>query len=80
MPADLSLRDRRAGRAPHGSPLPRVESGVTELATDESSFYYTLSLENVASVSPPTALSMTWGLNEYVTELSQAAKAARTGS
>ncbi len=93
------------------------------LATDESSFYYTLSLENVdkltsdvlvsyspsarraeevlaseplqvmqqlqdgtvasiageayvSSVSPPTALSMTWSLEEFVTQLAEAAKAA----
>jgi iron complex transport system substrate-binding protein len=97
---------------------------VDRLATDESSFFYTLSFENldqlrsdvlvsyspsdqrarqvvaseplqlmpqvrdgsvasiageeyVASVSPPTALSLTWGLDEFVTQLSAAAKAAR---
>lgn len=104
-----------------------VAPSVSRLSTDESSFYYTLSLENldkltsdvlvsyapseqrasqianseplqvmpqvqegavasiagegyVASVSPPTALSMTWGLNEYVSQLSQAAKAAQKQS
>jgi iron complex transport system substrate-binding protein len=96
---------------------------VTELATDESSFYFTLSKERlgelesdalvahaatqqamdaflssdyakqlpqleagtvaplvgaplVASVSPPNALSLTWGMNEYVAILSKAALAA----
>jgi iron complex transport system substrate-binding protein len=28
----------------------------------------------IASVSPPTALSLTWGLDDYVAELSQAAE------
>jgi len=32
--------------------------------------------EFVASVSPPTALSVTWGLDDYVAQLSKAAKAA----
>ena len=32
--------------------------------------------EFIASVSPPTALSLTWGLDEYVAALSKAAKAA----
>lgn len=96
---------------------------VTELATDESTFYFTLSKERlgelesdvlvahaatqpemdaflgsdyarqlpqpergtvaplvgapfVASVSPPNALSLTWGLDEYVEILSRAALAA----
>jgi iron complex transport system substrate-binding protein len=96
---------------------------VEELSTDESTFFYTLSYEQldrltsdilvsfadspasaqqfltsdhaqlmtqvqegtvasvtgtefIASVSPPTALSLTWGLDEYVTLLSDAAKAA----
>lgn len=100
-----------------------VAPSVTQLSTDEASFFYTLSLENldklrsdvlvsyapseqraqqvvraeplqvmsqvqegavasiageeyVASVSPPTALSMTWGLDEYVTELARAAEQA----
>ncbi len=30
----------------------------------------------ISSVSPPTALSLTWGLDEYVTSLSEAACAA----
>jgi len=93
---------------------------VEELATDEATFYFTLSYENVdqldsdilvsfaetdeasatflaspqaqlmaqvregrvaevigaplvAAVSPPTALSLTWGLDEYVEILSAAA-------
>lgn len=96
---------------------------VAKLATDESTFYFTLSKERlgelqsdvlvahaatqaemdaflgsnyakqlpqvgrgtvaplvgapfVASVSPPNALSLTWGLDEYVDILSKAAKAA----
>lgn len=32
--------------------------------------------ELIAAVSPPTALSLTWGLEEYVAELSEAAAAA----
>jgi iron complex transport system substrate-binding protein len=36
--------------------------------------------EYVASVSPPTALSLTWGLDEYVTELSHAAERAQASS
>jgi iron complex transport system substrate-binding protein len=32
--------------------------------------------EFIAAVSPPTALSLTWGLDEYVALSSQAAKAA----
>jgi iron complex transport system substrate-binding protein len=95
---------------------------VDELATDESTFFFTLSLENldrltsdvlvsyaptqqraeeilasrplqvmdqvrndtvasiageeyVASVSPPTALSLTWSLDEFVAQLSEAAQA-----
>jgi iron complex transport system substrate-binding protein len=102
-----------------------VAPSVTKLSTDESSFFYTLSMENldrlqsdvlvsyspsqqraeevlkseplqvmpqvqdgtvaaiageayVASVSPPTALSLTWGLDEYVAQLSQAAKQVPT--
>lgn len=98
---------------------------VDRLATDESSFFYTLSLENldrlgsdvlvsysdseqraeevvgseplqvmpqvrsdavaniageanVASVSPPTALSLTWSLDNFVSELSDAAKSAQS--
>ena len=98
---------------------------VDQLSTDESSFFYTLSLENldrlrsdvlvsyseseqrakevvsseplqvmpqvqndtvativgeanVSSVSPPTALSLTWSLDEFVSELSQAAKTAKS--
>lgn len=35
--------------------------------------------EFIASVSPPTALSLTWGLDEYVAILSQAADAANGG-
>lgn len=96
---------------------------VEELSTDESTFVYTLSYEQldrltsdilvsfadtpegaqqfltsdharlmtqvqegtvasvtgtelIASVSPPTALSLTWGLDEYVTRLSDAARTA----
>jgi len=105
----------------------RVAPSVTRLSTDESSFFYTLSLENldqltsdvlvsyspsrqraqqvvrsaplqvmpqveddavasiageeyVASVSPPTALSLTWGLDTYVRQLSEAAKQAQASS
>jgi iron complex transport system substrate-binding protein len=104
-----------------------VDPSVSKLSTDESSFFYTLSPENldqlqsdvlvsyassqqraeevvkseqlqvmsqvkegtvasiageeyVSSVSPPTALSLTWGLDEYVAELSEAAKRAETSS
>jgi iron complex transport system substrate-binding protein len=100
---------------------------VEELATDETSFFYTLSLENldklqsdvlvsyseseqrsqevvnseplqvmpqvqndtvarivgeanVSSVSPPTALSLTWSLDDFVSELAKAAKSAEPGS
>jgi iron complex transport system substrate-binding protein len=99
---------------------------VDELSTGESTFYYTLSYENldqlesdvlvsfaateeeqqaflesdaagvmpqvqkgavaslvgpdlVAAVSPPTALSLTWGLDKFVSELSKAAQAADAG-
>jgi iron complex transport system substrate-binding protein len=99
---------------------------VDELSTGESTFYYTLSYENldqlesdvlvsfaateeeqqaflesdaagvmpqvqsgavaslvgpelVAAVSPPTALSLTWGIDTFVSELSEAAKAADAG-
>jgi iron complex transport system substrate-binding protein len=99
---------------------------VDELSTGESTFYYTLSYENldqlesdvlvsfaateeeqqtflesgaasvmpqvksgavatltgpdlVAAVSPPTALSLTWGLDTFVAELSEAAQAADAG-
>jgi iron complex transport system substrate-binding protein len=115
---------------------PRVEFGldlgfesapaVDELSTGESTFYYTLSYENldqlesdvivsfaateeeqqafleseaagvmpqvqsgavatltgpeyVAAVSPPTALSLTWGIDTFVSELSKAAQAADAG-
>lgn len=100
-----------------------IAPAVTELSTDESSFYFTLSKERlgelrgdvlvahaetqdamdgflssdyarqlsqveagtvaplvgaplVASVSPPNALSLTWGMDEYVELLSKAALAA----
>jgi iron complex transport system substrate-binding protein len=33
----------------------------------------------VAAVSPPTALSLTWGLDTFVSELSKAAQAADAG-
>jgi iron complex transport system substrate-binding protein len=98
-----------------------VAPSVEELATDESTFYFTLSYEQlgaltsdilvsyadtedaaraflgssaaqlmpqvregrvasvvgsqlIASVSPPTALSLTWGLDDYVAALSRAAE------
>jgi iron complex transport system substrate-binding protein len=35
--------------------------------------------ELIASVSPPTALSLTWGLDDYVTVLSKAAQAVDAG-
>ena len=35
--------------------------------------------ELIAAVSPPTALSLTWGLERYVAELSEAAQAADAG-
>jgi hypothetical protein len=34
---------------------------------------------NVSSVSPPTALSLTWSLDDFVSELSKAAKTAQSG-
>jgi iron complex transport system substrate-binding protein len=34
----------------------------------------------VASVSPPTALSLTWGLEQYLAELAEAAEAARAAA
>ncbi|MFC7405401.1 ABC transporter substrate-binding protein [Georgenia alba] len=47
--------------------IPAVERGaVANIVGDEL----------VAAMSPPTALSITWGLEEYVTEVSEAAAAA----
>jgi iron complex transport system substrate-binding protein len=33
---------------------------------------------NVSSVSPPTALSLPWSLDDFVSELSEAAKTAQS--
>ncbi|MGA9749844.1 MAG: iron-siderophore ABC transporter substrate-binding protein [Nocardioides sp.] len=47
--------------------MPQYDAGTIAEATGE---------EVVASVSPPTALSLTWGLDDYVDLLSEAATAA----
>jgi iron complex transport system substrate-binding protein len=52
---------------PYAQSLPAVESGAVAQVVGQSL---------VASVSPPTALSLPWGLDEYVTELTEAAEAA----
>jgi iron complex transport system substrate-binding protein len=53
--------------SPAGQLLPQTGSG---------SVAKVIGTEFIAAVSPPTALSLTWGLDEYVTLLSEAAKAA----
>jgi iron complex transport system substrate-binding protein len=50
--------------------LPQVRSGAVASLVGP---------DVVASVSPPTALSLTWGLDEFVAELSVAAAAADAG-
>lgn len=49
--------------APSTKTLPQFDAGTIAQATGE---------ELVASVSPPTALSLTWGLDDYVSLLSDA--------
>ncbi len=51
--------------------MPQYDAGTIAQATGE---------ELVASVSPPTALSLTWGLDAYVDLLSKAAKKADSAS
>jgi iron complex transport system substrate-binding protein len=48
--------------------MPQVKAGAVASPVGEAF---------VASVSPPTALSLTWGLDDYVAELSKAAKSAK---
>jgi iron complex transport system substrate-binding protein len=55
----------------HAALLPQVAAGRVAAVTGE---------DFVASVSPPTALSLTWGLDEYVALLSAAATGAGSGS
>jgi iron complex transport system substrate-binding protein len=55
----------------HAALLPQVAAGRVAAVTGE---------DFVASVSPPTALSLTWGLDEYVTLLAAAATGAGAGS
>jgi iron complex transport system substrate-binding protein len=47
--------------------MPQVRSGAVAGVVGE---------DLVASVSPPTALSLTWGMEDYVEALSEAARAA----
>jgi iron complex transport system substrate-binding protein len=53
--------------SPSTKTMPQYDAGTIAEATGE---------ELVASVSPPTALSLTWGLDAYVDLLSKAAKKA----
>lgn len=54
-------------KVPSVAALPQVKNDTTAQIIGESL---------VASVGPPTALSLTWGLDEFVAELSKAAKNA----
>lgn len=53
---------------PYAQSIPAVQSGAVAGIT---------SAALVASVSPPTALSLTWGLDDFVASLSSAAAAAK---
>jgi iron complex transport system substrate-binding protein len=50
--------------------MPQVQAGAVATLTGP---------EYVAAVSPPTALSLTWGIDTFVAELSEAAQAADAG-
>lgn len=53
--------------SPHGRTMDQVRRGAVAQV---------VGTEFIAAVSPPTALSLTWGLDDYVDLLSQAARAA----
>jgi iron complex transport system substrate-binding protein len=69
--ADTPALSRAFLRSPHGRAMPQVRRGaVAEV----------IGKEFVAAVSPPTALSLTWGLERYVGLLSDAARRADAAS
>ena len=65
--ADSPKTEKAFMGAPSTRTLPQYDAGTIANATGE---------ELVASVSPPTALSLTWGLDSYVDLLSKAAAQA----
>jgi iron complex transport system substrate-binding protein len=69
--ADSPKTQKAFLNAPSTRTLPQSDAGAIAEATGE---------ELVASVSPPTALSLTWGLDAYVDLLSKAATRADAGS
>jgi iron complex transport system substrate-binding protein len=69
--ADSPKTQKAFLNAPSTRTLPQYDAGAIAEATGE---------ELVASVSPPTALSLTWGLDAYVDLLSKAATRADAGS
>lgn len=69
--ADSDALSREFLTSPHGRTMDQVRRGaVAEV----------VGTEFIAAVSPPTALSLTWGLDEYVDLLSEAARAADDAS
>jgi iron complex transport system substrate-binding protein len=68
--ADDEEQSRAFLESPHGRTMDQVKRGaVAEV----------VGTEFIAAVSPPTALSLTWGLDEYVALLADAARAAKQG-
>ncbi|MPV50727.1 ABC transporter substrate-binding protein [Pseudactinotalea sp. HY160] len=65
--ADTPEQEEAFLAAPYAATIPAVTSGAVASITGP---------ELVAAVSPPTALSLTWGLDSYLEALSAAAKAA----
>lgn len=68
--ADTSAAAREFLRSPEARLMEQVRTGAVASV---------VGTELVAAVSPPTALSLTWGLEEYVELLSKAAAAADGG-
>jgi len=65
--ADTPSAAREFLRSPEARLMEQVRTGAVASV---------VGTELVAAVSPPTALSLTWGLDEYVRLLSKAAAAA----
>ncbi len=66
--ADTETDAQKFLAQPYAGTIPAVKTGAVASVTGT---------QLIAAVSPPTALSLTWGLDEYVAALAEAATAAR---
>lgn len=66
--ADTETDAQKFLAQPYAGTIPAVKTGTVASVTGT---------QLIAAVSPPTALSLTWGLDEYVAALAEAATAAR---